>query len=91
LDKTKIYFASTLGQDCTTIYKLDLLTNTLNSICFGEFHGIVTEGKYKGDLKIYERLSGTRENGYENVWKYVLLDDSGKQVGIWTPNCNNTN
>ena len=86
LDRTKIYFDSSLGMDCATIYKFDLLTNTLNSICFGEFHGIVTEGKYKDDLKVYERFAGTDHF----VWEYVLLDDSGKQVGTWEPD-NNTN
>jgi hypothetical protein len=90
LDKTKIFFASSLGQDCATIYKFDLRTNTLKSICFGELYGIVTEGKYKGNLKVYERFPGTSENP-EFIRKYVLLDDSGKQIGTWTPDNNSTN
>lgn len=86
-DRTRIYFYSSLGVDCATIYKFDLLTNTLDPLCFGEFHGLVTEGKYKDDLKVYERFSGTDQY----VWKYVLLDDNGKQVGTWEPDNNNTN
>lgn len=84
LDRKKIYFDSQLGADCCTVYVYNLSAKTINSVAFGILYGIVTKGENKGALKVYQRIPGTDHF----VWEYVLLNDSGKELGKWTPDSN---